>query len=455
MGARTAVPRCASAQPERGTLRTTREDVRRGTLREASSSVNVAGHAAMPRPTLLPPASSAMRTLALAACFLLTAAASLTAQKKERVPDRPRLHATADTNDPWAYYNDGLQRLIRFPDQAADAFYWASRLAPTWGEPYYARRAALHLEDKNRLYRYLTGQRGTVRSSQVRAIDSLATEAMLRQPFFSPRFDRLLTEETIRHISNGQAFLDRMRTGDPGYDASMAFADGKLEEAVRLYAEALKRRPKDFGYRAPRARAFYLMLKYDSAASELTKLLVEMRKKDEKTLVYFYDSKAIFEYSLARTYYQLEQYDSARVAYGRALEEDLSFHVAHRDLAEIAFKQGDTTTAVAELALAAQLRPGDAGTRLLYGDALAVTGSHDEAEAEYQAAIAEEPYFALPYFQLARLYDARGKAPQAIEQYRAFVARSARNRDEVPLANKRIGELTHQMSSGAPPEPRS
>lgn len=396
-----------------------------------------------------------MRSLTLAAGLLVAAAASLHAQRQEKVPPRPSLHATADTNDPWAYYDDGLRRLLRYPSAAADAFYWASRLAPTWAEPLYARRAALHLEDKDRLLRYLTGQRGTVRSTQIRAIDSLATEAMLRNPFFSPRFDRMMFEEALAYVSSGQAYLSRMRSGNPGYDASMAFADGRLEDAVRLYGEALRRRPKDYGYRAPRARAFYLMLRYDSAAAELTQLLAEMRRKDEKTLVYFYDSKAIFEYSLGRAYYQLDRLDDARAAYGRALEEDLSFHVAHRDLAEIAFKQGDTTTAVAELALAAQLRPGDAGTRLLYGDALAVTGRHDEAETEYQAAIAAEPYFALPYFQLARLQDARGKAAQAIEQYRAFVARSARNREELPLANKRIGELTHQMrAAGTPPEPR-
>ena len=400
-----------------------------------------------------------MRHLLLAACAALAVAAPLATPvaaqgKGEKLPARPPLPVTADTNDQWAYYNEGLRHLKANPARAADMFYWASRLAPTWGEPLYARRAALHLADKPRLWRYLNGERGTVRSKPVRAIDSLATEAMLRNPFFSPRFDRLLLEEAIAYVSNGAAWLDRARSGNPGWDAQMAFADGKLADAVRLYADALRRRPRDYGYRAPRGRAFVMLLQYDSAANEFTQLLAEMRKKDEKELVYFYDSKAIFEYSLGRTYYQMEQYDRAREAYGRALEEDLSFHVAHRDLAEIAFLQGDTATGIAELALAVQLRPGDAGSRMLYGDALVAAGRHDEARAEYEAAIAAEPWFALPYYQLAKLHDTQGRRDEAVARYRAYLARAARDREEVTAARRRLALLGAPASGGTTLEPR-
>lgn len=388
-----------------------------------------------------------LRTLLLAAVAATLAAVPLAAQS-DRLPERPRLAADADTNDAQAYYDDGLSRLTRQPDRAADAFYWAARLSPTWAEPFYARRAALHLRNKPQLLRYLTQQRAAS-SKAARSIDSLAAEAMLRKPFFVPRFDRTLIQEAIDFASDGQSYLTRMRTGDAAYDAWLAFSDGRLAEATRLYGDALKRKPKDYELRAPRARAFYLQLQYDSAASELTLLLAEMRRKDEKELVFYYDSKAMLEYSLGRAYFQLASYDSATAALGRALEEDLSFHMAHVSLAEIALVRGDTATALNELSLAAELRGTDAGTRLLYGQALAGAKRHADAAEQFRKAIEHEPFFALPYFHLAEALEAQTKPADAAAQYREFVARAPRTLRERDTARERLARL--DAAGGARP----
>ena len=390
-----------------------------------------------------------MRIFTLAALAILGFTGTLEGQKAQKTPARNVLPATADTNDAIAYYHWGMSKLPRQPAQAADAFYWAMRLAPTWADPYYARRSALLMENRNSLWGYIIGQRGIVNSKRVQAIDSLAREALIRNPFIVTRLDRMMLEEALNYETDGQAYLSRMRSGDAGWDAWIAYGDGRYAEAARLYGDALKRRAKDYHYRLPRARAFFHLLEYDSAASELTMLVSQMRKEDDKTLVYFYDSKELFEYSLGRIYYLMDRHDDARAALGRALEEDLSFYMAHVDLAEIALKQGDTTTALSELALAAELRATDAGVRLRYGDALMAARQLDEAVVQYRAAIQQEPYFALPYYQLARALDAQGKASDAAEQYRAFVARSARNRDELAAAHKRIAELA--AGSGGTP----
>ena len=382
-----------------------------------------------------------MRSSVLALVALASIAAPAAAQKQEKLPERPDMPATADTNDAMAYFHYGMSRLRRAPAEAADAFYWTTRLAPTWADGFYARRSALLLERKRMLWDYFMGQRGIVNSKQVRSIDSLASEALLRNPFYASRLDRLLFEEALHYVSDGRAYLDRMRSGDPGWDAFIAFGDADYRKAVELYGQALKRRPKEFGRRLPRARAFYHLLELDSAAVELTLLLEEMRKKDDKTLVYFYDSKAMLEYSLGHIYYLMDRYDEARAALGRALEEDLSFHMAHVELADIALKQSDTTTALSELALAVELRPSDAGVRLRYGDALAAAGRSEEATAQYRAAIEHEPWYAQPYFHLARVLDDDGKVGDAVEQYRAYIARAPRGRTEITEAEKRITAL--------------
>ena len=74
----------------------------------------------------------------LASAGLLTLSLSLAAQN---VPARPPLDG-ADTNHAAAYYQYGLSVLAQDPFKAADAFYWASRIDPTWAQPLYAGRIA-------------------------------------------------------------------------------------------------------------------------------------------------------------------------------------------------------------------------------------------------------------------------------------------------------------------------
>ena len=107
--------------------------------------------------------SRAFVTLLLV-CGIAFPVASGAAQDKP--PKRPRLAAAADTNDSRAYYNRGLELLERDPGKAEDAFYWASRLEPTWAEAFYARRVAGFMARDRILVRYLDGVRATVRSKR-------------------------------------------------------------------------------------------------------------------------------------------------------------------------------------------------------------------------------------------------------------------------------------------------
>src|SRR5690606_17057204 len=240
-----------------------------------------------------------------------------------------------------------------------------------------------------------------IRSSRVRQIDSLAVEALYRNPFYFARFERMMLDKVVEEVYGPTANISSRRTGDPAFDGYIAYAEGRFDDAIRYYGDALRRRPRDYELRAPRARAFYHRMQFDSAANELTILLDEMRKRDERQLVYFYDSKAMLEYTLARAYSAMNDTASARAALGRALEEDMSFHAAHAELAEIALAAGDTATALSELALTVELRASDVGARVRYGDVLMLSDRASDAVEQYRAAIESEPYFAHPYLRLA------------------------------------------------------
>src|SRR5207244_4015851 len=131
-----------------------------------------------------------------------------------------------------------------------------------------------------------------------------------------------------------------------------------------------------------------------SAVAEFRSSLDEMRKKDKKDLVVFYDSKAAAEYSIAVLQEGAGDNAGAREAYGRALLEDLAYYPAHMRLGLLALGARDTATAVNELSLAAQLAPNEPHVRYLHAYGLIGAARYAEAAAELRKAIELEPYYA-------------------------------------------------------------
>ena len=387
-----------------------------------------------------------------AALAIGTAASPLDAQKKEKEPKRPKLDAGADTNNPYAYHQFGLARLQKHqPHPASEAFYWAHRLAPYWADPLYARRIALHLTDNRRLVGYIAGRKHIVESKEVQRIDSLEYLALLRDPFLFQGLDRLLLDQFVYVLSDGEMVSANFASADAGFNAWRAYANGQFARAAELYAAAIRKRADDYGYRAPRARALFHLTQFDSAASELTELLAEMRKREDKKLVYLYQSKAMFEYSLGLVYLRLQDYDGAREAFGRSLLEDMSFYMAHARLGALALALGDTAAALSELDLAVQLNGSDGALRFIYGDVLQAARRHEEAEVQFRRAIELEPYYAAPYFFLARVLEAQGRPSDALAQYRAFLARAAVSEPSRRAATERVTALEGRAAGEGEP----
>ncbi len=373
--------------------------------------------------------------LSLAAGALASAAsapsAGAQAASVAKVPRRPKLAPAADTNDALAYYQYGMNVVRRRPEDAADAFYWASRIAPAWGEPYYARRVALLLAKGKELPAYLDEVKWT--KDEMRQLDSLDYAARRRNPFLFRTLDEPLIEAYVRLASDadedGLFFLGR-RTGDPAYDGQVAYLRGNHREATRLLREASRRYPKRFSLHEVRARAFYGLQEYDSAATELSTYLERLRKNDDEKLVRWYDSKALTEYAVGRLHSMRGDTAAARAAYGRALTEDLSFTEAHVALAELAVASRDLPAAEAEYQAAVQSRDADAFLHHQYALVLLGQGRSGEAGTELERAEKLEPYYAMPYYLLGRLYDAAGMEVEALAQYHAFLTRSSRMLDE-------------------------
>lgn len=388
-------------------------------------------------------------------------AAPLAAQR-EKVPQRPRLTAAADTNSAHAYFSHGIRILEQQPFQAADAFYWAARLDPTWADPLYARRIALMMSDSRRLEGYMEGNRRIVTSPAVRQIDSLQYRALTLNPFLYRRLDRQLFKYYIRSSVKRSESMHRSatdRTDDalldhlieswlngagPWMRGWSSYNNGRFPDALRYFASALKGSRNKSDIHADRARIFFMTGNTDSARVSMASAVEQMRKKDDDALVYFYESKALYEHSIGMIHEERGEPDAAREAYARALQEDLSYYPAHGRLAALALAAGDTATAQSEMDLAVQIHGDDPGLRYNYGLMLVTAKKLDEAAEQARKAIEAEPYFARPYNLLGRVLETQGKRDEALASYREFLRRAARDDTQRSWVTDRITMLGGQ-----------
>lgn len=379
-----------------------------------------------------------LRAASLIVAALLSASA-VDAQKKPKEPKRPKMEAERDTNAAAAYYYWGLGQMRGNPRGAQDAFYWASRLDPAWADPLYAQRIAYHLSDLERFWKYLTGTKYILRAAETKRIDSLLYRAMLRDPFLFRRHDRMLIDRLINELTDGYGGL---MGSSPEFLAWIAYSDTKFPQAVELYAKAIEKKPKDYDLHAERARAFFHMGRFDSTVAEMNRALEGYRKEDDKDLVVLYESKAMYEYSIANAYIQAGKLAEAREALGRALAEDLSFYVAHQKMAALALAAGDTATALSEYQLAVELNNDDAALRAEYGTVLVALGKHADAEPHLLRAIELEPWYARSYALLGAAYEGLGKTTEAVAQLNRFMTLASQKHEMRPLAQARLTALS-------------
>jgi Tfp pilus assembly protein PilF len=235
------------------------------------------------------------------------------------------------------------------------------------------------------------------------------------------------------------------RSGE-GMRAWIAYGRGDFSGALDHYAKALSTARDKAGIRLDRGRILAMQGKTASAVAEFQAAIEEMRTEDKKDLVVFYNSKALAEYSIAVLEEGAGDAAAAHEAYGRALQEDLAFYPAHIRLGLLALGAHDTTTAMSELALAAQIAPNEPHVRYLNGYVLIGAHHYAEASGELKAATELEPYYALPYFWLGRVSEQLEKGPEALAAYEKFLERASRSDAQREVATERRDELKEMLA---------
>ncbi len=401
----------------------------------------------LPTLALEPPLRRTL-VLCLALSTLLPAYAG--AQGRSRLPERPRLGPAADTNRAGAYYFQGMILLSSRPAEAADAFYWATRLEPGWADAWYARRVAMLMARPRLVKIHLKKTRGESDARALRETDSLYLRALALDPFVKPQLDARALQSHLRELAprelreTGEADLIAslaVSSTGPEMQGWAAFANEGHQRALEAYAEALPASGNRAGIHADRARIFFLTDRPDSSLAEMRNALAWMGERNGPDLLFRLNSPALLEHSTGVILERLGDSQGAREAYGRALRADASYYAAHGALASLAVSAGDSATALREMELAVSAGGDDAFLRYGYAQRLAFAGRWAEAEAQLRETVRIEPFYAPPYALLGGVLEKQGHAAPALEQYLAFLEHASRDHVLVGPIRERIAAL--------------
>lgn len=358
---------------------------------------------------------------------------SLAAQ--DRIPGRPQLAMTADSNDWEVYFDRGVEWLNnREHIRAEAAFYWSSRLNPRRAEPLFARWVAAWARDVRRFTRYLEHDPEKPLPPEMLRIDSLRDRALLRNPLV---FQGLI-------MAAFQELPGRWRE-DAWTRAWLAYSTPNFKDALWYFDRALRRSPKRFGEaRYMRATTYVAMGQLDSAAAELGALVDTLRRRDEEELTGVYESKALVQYAVGLLSASRRSHTAARAAFETSLVEDLSFYLAHIALGQLAAARGEPAVALQEFEQAAAGGANDPIARYEYGVALVRAGRPAEGIAELEAAVALEPYYADAYYWLGEALLTQRDSSGALRAFRSYAVRAAARAPELGTARQKLAALTPQ-----------
>ena len=419
-----------------------------------------------------------MRRLGLLLIAVL-AAAPLEAQ---RAPRRPRLPASADTNDATAYFQLGLERVERDPGGADAAFYWAARLDPMSPQTTYARHiAALLRMDQARLVRYLNRDPRLLDDAGVRGMDSLRFRAEMQDPFVHRGMDELLLFAYVKASARTDSWLggpagpenarsslatpsgsasgatsgivaateQHLESGDPYLRGLLDYSRGQLRSALRYWGRALNTANPDPNraravadwVHAERGRAFAELRQLDSAQASYQEAVRWRRGANDNSELHVYQSAAGWRYALGRILEDRRDTAAARAVYQHAVDWDPMYYPALLRLAVIDLQQADTAGAMAKLG-----RVVNEPQVQFFALASAATiynsmGRRAEAVEALRKATTLEPLASVGWHLLGQSLAAGQDSPGAIAAYEKYLALAPQNDRLRPTAERALAQL--------------
>jgi serine/threonine-protein kinase len=182
--------------------------------------------------------------------------------------------------------------------------------------------------------------------------------------------------------------------------------EGKLDEAIAEYREAIRLKPDD-------AQSFCELAHALRRAGRMDEAAAAARAAIRLNPDYFWGHQLLAWALLGK-----EDWDGAAAGYREALRLKPDSSAAHRELGEALRRKGDPDAAIAEYRELVRLTPNDGVAHFTLGNALKAQGKLDAAIAEYREVIRLTPNDARAHYTLGLALDAQGKRDLAIDELR-------------------------------------
>ena len=227
-----------------------------------------------------------------------------------------------------------------------------------------------------------------------------------------------------QHPADALATLDRVREKDDEYVPALKVKAKALyllhrdPEAEDSLERAAARAPADAEIPYDLGRIYYQQSRHTEAAAQFRKATaldpLAYKAWDNLGLA----SEALGDVGEARRHYLK--------ALSLVYKDHPTYDVVYANFAELLIKLGNAQRAFDLAAEAAQRNPGERRNFFLAGKALALLGRSDLSVKWFQQAIALDPDYPEPHYQLSQAYRKLGRSEDADRELQAFQAASAR-----------------------------
>jgi tetratricopeptide (TPR) repeat protein len=209
-------------------------------------------------------------------------------------------------------------------------------------------------------------------------------------------------------------------TKDPSMDrihraAAVSFlgnvldVDGKYDEALTKYQEAVHLDPKSANAYLNWGYVLYKKKKYNEAVTKYQKAI----DLDPKFALAYNNWGAVLS--------DQERYDEAVTKYQKAIDLDPTDPVSYLNWAKILYDRNKYNEAMTMYEQASDLDPTNPNTYIYWGHILYDQERYDEAVAKIQKAIDVDPNFADAYLEIGRVLMAQERYTEAIVQYQKAI----------------------------------
>jgi tetratricopeptide (TPR) repeat protein len=222
-------------------------------------------------------------------------------------------------------------------------------------------------------------------------------------------------DEALRQRLQSLGYLKQDTPNSHNNRGMLLLAEGKLDEAIAAFQEAIRSTENMDIARLNLARAYYKKKDYDAAIEALRELLARQpRSKDAENL-------------LGNIAMEGGRLEDAETHFRRALEYEPNFTDARNSLGLLYDRMGRLEEAIREFRKVIEVDPEYAEAFNNIGVIRKKEGRLDEAAAQFRKAIAADAEFAGSYSNLALIYEQQGNLAAAEQQFREALRRDGGN----------------------------